>query len=509
MNSWLHTSFGRKIAYLIAMGVLILFLYIMAQPAIPPDDGKPGSPGGLLAQNRQYHKLSETQLGQIDPASETIRWATLGLRGVAAQVLWQKANEYKVKGDFINYKAALEQITKVQPHFISVWIHLSWNLSYNVSVEFDDYRDRYHWVIEGINFLKQGLDANATEPRLQWELGWTVSQKIGVADEHLLFRRLFRDDDEFNGSRPPDLRDNWLVGKEWFDVASALAQSTGKGVRKKSPLLYLSNGPMCLMNYAIALEEEGRFGEKAGWAWRNAGEKWKEYGGMDIPHTFGTILHLNDQEIFTAEAKQLVGKLEALQPGLRKQIVADKRTALSKKQKIALDTPGEKRTDQQNQLAYEAELLLNVTHKDVALRVAAPRRAEAKKIAEKATKLEELADQIDGYRQIVNFEYWRMRAEVEQTQLALDARKLIYDADQAYRNIDLLKAKKLYDEGLAKWRTLLDRYDKLAKDDLTVDDLMDVINRYRRLLQRMDETFPQPFILQGILDKKERKPAGR
>jgi hypothetical protein len=509
MKNWLHTSFGRKIAYLIAMGVMTLFLYILAKPAIPPRNGKPREPGGLLAENRQKNKLSETQLGEIDPTSETIRWATLGLRGVAAQILWEKANGYKMRGDFINYKAALEQITKVSPHFISVWIHLAWNLSYNVSVEFDDYRDRYHWVIEGIKFLKQGLEWNTTEPRLQWELGWTISQKIGVADEHLQFRRLFREDDDFNGSRPLALRDNWLVGKEWFDAAAELAQSTGKGVRKKSPLLYLSNGPMCLMNYAAALEEEGTFGEVAGRAWKKAGDLWRKYGDMDIPHSFGDIIHLNDQEKITAEAKRLVARLEALQPGLRQKIIDEKLASLTRKQRIALDTPGEKRTEKQIQLAAEAELLLTVTHEDVARRVDAPRRAEAKKIAKKATKLEKLADEIDGYRQIVNFNYWRMRAEVEQTPLALEARKLIYDADQAYRNIDLLTARKLYDEGLAKWRALLDKYDKLAKDDLTADDLMDIVNRYRRLLQRMDEPFPKPFILQDIIDKKENKLGGR
>ncbi|MBN2580969.1 MAG: hypothetical protein JXB10_18450 [Pirellulales bacterium] len=501
----LLTPFQRKIAYLIAIGVVVSILYILGRPATPPKGGKRGSRGGLLAQSRERQGLSEAQLGQIDPASATIKWATLGLRGVAAQILWYKANEYKMRGDFINYKAALEQITKVQPHFISVWIHLAWNLSYNVSVEFDDYRDRYRWVIQGIDFLKQGLDANKTEPRLQWELGWIISQKIGVADEHTQFRRLFREDESFHGSRPLARRDNWLVGKEWFDRAADLAQRTGKGVRKKSPLLYLSNGPMCLMNYAAAMEEEGTFGEKAGRAWKHAGVVWRNYGEMDIPSSWGEFLHLNDQEQFEAKAKDYAKQLDDMEPGLRDRIIAEKRAKLDKKQRIALETPFAERTENQMQLAGEAELLLNTTHEEVARRISGPQRGKAKKLAEKAKEYEVLADHIKGYRDIVNFNYWRMRADVEQTSDALDAQKLIYDARQAYRNIDLLKAKKLYEEGLVKWRALLDQFPEYAKHDLVVDDLVDEIKRYERLLQRMDEPFPKPFILQDVVDRKQKK----
>ena len=74
----------------------------------------------------------------------------------------------------------------------------SQNMSYNTSVEFDDYRERYRWVIKGIDYLIKGIEYNQTEPRLQWETGWTISQKIGRSDEHKYYRRLFKADDEFH-----------------------------------------------------------------------------------------------------------------------------------------------------------------------------------------------------------------------------------------------------------------------------------------------------------------------
>ena len=41
------------------------------------------------------YRLGQANLGEIDPASETIKLATLGLRGVAVNLLWEKANHYK------------------------------------------------------------------------------------------------------------------------------------------------------------------------------------------------------------------------------------------------------------------------------------------------------------------------------------------------------------------------------------------------------------------------------
>ena len=92
---------------------------------------------------------------------------------------------------------------------------------------------------------------------MKWETGWTIAQKIGRADEHKYYRRLFKADDEFHGSLPLALRDNWLVGKQWFLDAIQLADSIGKGVGGKSPLIYLSDPPMSQMNYSEAIEKEG------------------------------------------------------------------------------------------------------------------------------------------------------------------------------------------------------------------------------------------------------------
>jgi hypothetical protein len=186
-----------------------------------------------------------------------MKLATFGMRGVAANILWEKANRYKMKKDWTNLSATLNVLTELEPHFISVWKFQSWNLAYNVSTEFDDYRDRYRWVIAGIEFLIRGIGYNANEPRLYDDVGWYISHKIGKADEALQFRRLFKADDEFHARHhtpSPELRDNWLVGKQWYRRAEDLV-AKGADLRGKSEVLFYSSRPMCQFYYAEALED--------------------------------------------------------------------------------------------------------------------------------------------------------------------------------------------------------------------------------------------------------------
>jgi hypothetical protein len=40
----------------------------------------------------------------------------------------------------------------------------------------------------------------------------------------------------------------------------------------------------------------------------------------------------------------------------------------------------------------------------------------------------------------------------------------------------------------------------LREDPLTADDIVEVIDRYRKLLEQLDEPFPSPFVLQDVID---------
>ena len=496
-------SLAWKIGYLAAIGLLLMPLFLLSHPATRAVDpkGQRGRPGGYLAQLRQEYGLNQADIGQIDPTTETIRLTTLGMRGVAGNLLWSKANEYQMKKDWTNLRATLEQISRLQPHSIGVWRYQAWNLSYNVSVAFDDYRDKYYWVMEGIKFIERGAELNEHEPRLLWDVGWFISQKIGRADEADLYRKLFRQDDEFHGSRPPEKRDNWLVGKAYFHEAEQRVNAEHP-IHGLSDPVFFSNAPMCQFYYAEALEKDGTFGDVAVRAWKQAGAEWHEYGDLEMPTSHDVTVRLNDQEMWERQARQTAAELDKLAPGLRAKIAGEKRAKLSAAQIAACQTPLEKRTREQIRLAGDAEPRLAVTNEEVARRVPDSRgRRAALALAEQATHEADMATWIRQARSPVNFEYWRLRAEVEQTAEAVAAHRARYGGDQAFAHGDLIAAREAYEHALKLWRTVLDRFPAFMEDINTGEELMRVIRRYREMLKQLDEPFPKPFILQDIIDK--------
>jgi hypothetical protein len=504
-------SLYRKVGYVLAMAALLLPLAWMSAPATRGGTDGQESAGGKLAQLRMAYGLSQANLGEIDPASETIKLATLGMRGVATNLLWEKANHYKKTEDWTNLSATLEQITKLQPNFVSVWQFQGWNLSYNVSAEFDDYRDRYYWVTRGINFLKEGERYNQDEPRLLWDIGWFIAHKIGRADEHQQFRKLFRNDDDFHGlDRPRDRRDNWLVGKESFLEAQDAVDLKGRPLRikgkGKSEVIFYAEAPMCQMNYGETIESEGMHDEVARQAWKLAGREWNEYGNRRLLHSAGHRIRLNDAERLQEEAKKLETQLDELLPGLREKIREERTGALTEIERQALKSDPRDRSEEQFQLVLETQRKMEVTPIELAQRigqVAPEKKKDALLLADAARKNAQHAHDIDRYRQIVNFEAWRTRCEVEQTPEALAARAKIYQGDQEWADADAETAKKRFDEGFANWRIVLDRFPSLRDDPTTGDDLMEVIKRYRQVLDDLDESFPQDFILRDIIQQHD------
>lgn len=495
--------FFRKIKYLIVIVVLLVPLTVLSRPATVDSQGQPLNHGGRLAQLRYQYKLSQANLGDVDPTGEAIKLATLGLRGVAANILWSKANHYKLVEDWTNYSATLEQISKLQPNYIAVWRYLAWNFSYNVSVEWDDYRDRYFWVIRGINYLKDGIRYNQDDTRLVYDVGWFVSHKIGLADERKQYRRLFREDDDFHGTRALAERDNWLVGKEWFRRAEELVSTKGVPILGISPLVFYSKAPSCQMSYATGIEEDGTFGETARLAWERGGREWRAFGDVDLPAQDGQTIRLNDLERLLELTGQTADELETLQPGLREQLREEKLAALSEAERAALDIPAEQRNFEQEEVAVLAARKIDVTIEELAERVDEAHRAKAKELVAKIKEQAPLMGTIHSNRQIVNFEYWRMRCDVEKTADAIKTRELIHTAQQKVSDADLEGARAAYEQAFAHWRKVLDQFPEMRDDGIVGEDIYRVIVRYHELLKQLDEPFPKDFILQEVIEEHE------
>src|SRR5690606_23251921 len=128
-------------------------------------------------------------------------------------------------------------------------------------------------------------------------------------------------------------------------------------------------------------------------------------------------------------------------------------------------------------------------------------RAEALKAAEEATIADEMARNIDVDRGTVNYDYWKLRCEIEPTEDVLNARKQLYDADDALRRAEIVKALELYEAGMQSWRKVLDAHPVLIEQVNTVDELASYIDNYKHVLSQNDKPLPAPFVLQDVLDK--------
>ncbi|MEX0939645.1 MAG: hypothetical protein WDZ59_17405 [Pirellulales bacterium] len=497
-------SFVRKVVYLCAIGLLLVPVSWLSAPATRSSVSGQGSSGGKLARLRADYKLSQANLGEIDPASETIKLATLGMRGIAANLLWEKANHYKMTEDWTNFSATLEQITKLQPNFVSVWQYQAWNLSYNVSYEFDDYRDRYYWVMRGIDFLEDGTRYNENDPQLLWDMGWFLGYKIGRADEHVLYRRLFKDDEEYHpADRPREMRDNWLLGKQWFRKAQYAVDNFQKEVEGRTDLIFHSYPALWQMYYAATIESEGVFGEVARRAWATAAEDWQQFGERIIPMYDNTIVQLGRLDYYRQEVERNHQQLNALAPGLADAIQSERRQRLTDAQRRVLAIPIDERSTDQRAIVNQLAAMLQVTPHQLAGRIQQlhPEKAvEAHRLADALQHANVVASNIERSRPDVNYDYWKMRAEFEQTDDALLARELIHKGSEAFAAADPDLARELYEQGLQKWRAILDAYPGIVSHGITGDELMRIIEQYVRILNQNDAPIPADFPLRQFVE---------
>ncbi len=537
------TIFIRKIVYVGAIVALLFPLFLLGQPATRSvAESEPGmdaqatgvvsSAGGKLAQLRAGYGLSQAGLGEIDPASETMKMATLGLRGVATNLLWTKANRYKRTESWDKLSATLNQITKLQPNYISVWEFEAHNLSYNVSAEFDNYRDRYYKVKEGIEFLIKGARLNRRSPRLFWNLGWFVGQKIGRADEHKQFRRLYRTDTVFHDAMYPDVNieqaidsaykrpDNWLTAYLWYKKSQAVADEgipvtwmrldpnkAGLTDKRRSSVLFYSDPAMAKIDHAAAVTEEITPDEKTQYAWKIAGGEWDDFGSKDIPTTAGFTIRLKNLDAARKEVDQWRAKLETLAPGLREKVRDERRKALSPEE-LAVDQnrskPFNELSSAEIDLIHVVNQKLTVTDRDLAEAVPDDLRTEARYYAARTAEAIANANRIGSYSVVVNYPYWEVRCAVEAEPVTISARRFMMLGEQQAEEANPEEARRYYEKAWDEWAKIFEKHPPLIHDEMA-DDLKDPIEHYKQVLDQMSEEFPEDFKL-NILLTKDKEP---
>ena len=499
------SALRRKLFYIVGMVALLIPLFLLGQPPSPSNVGETNDnrgQGGMLSQLRDRYDIGQSSLGKLDPASESMRLASLGLRGVAATILWQYADRFKEEKYWDLLSATLNQLALLQPHFVSVWESQAHNLAYNVSAEFDDYRERYAWVKKGIDFLVQGTQFNRRQPLLQWHLGKYTTLKLGRSDEKRQFRELFRNDEAYHKTlmeygldiEQPETRgsdrkpDNWLVGRQWFLQAYDLVRAGF--YCKKTPILFFAESPWALFYYAEAIEEEGVLDDKAMFAWSRASDAWAEYGNLDLMTSWGHTVQMRGMVSANEVAENARKNFDEFTRALNRSLIDENKDRFTADEWASLNKPEPERSAEEASLASVAFGKVALPSLELAQRLPREQRSEGIQLANKMADAITFALHVDRSREMVNYQYWATRGELEQTPTAVAARRQIYGAEKYLTDALLSSAIELYDVGWKNWDRVLRRYPMMLHEE-SADAVLRSIGRYSENADvSIEEGFP-------------------
>ena len=543
-----NSTFTRKIIYAVIAAILLIPLSLISQPAARPVDSAGNlqqtsrSEGGKLARLRNEYDLSQSKMMEIDPASETMKLASVGLRGVAVNMLWMQAMKHRKEKNWDKLRSTLNALVKIQPNFIKVWEYQAHNLSYNISVEFDDYEYRYHWVKEGIKFLTDGIPFNYRNHRITDNLGFFTGMKIGRSDERFEFRKLFRKDTDFHEAMlladgrgvAPDLydtreygHDNWKMSYQWYDKSRDLVAKYPKQ-QYINDMMFYRKRPMQLMNQARSLQQEFPSDDIIREIWREGNREWNEYGEQEIRTSSGlpiTFKGLAERESRLQDART---RLDDLVPGYRQGYMNEiyETAKLSDAERLALETPADERDEEMSLVAAGTEKRIQRFSRNVDARIAENAGPEdlaaARRIAGEISNLMSEMHFADSYSETVNWKYWDIRSQYESQDITGEARRAMRRAtemkrssvfDDEYRFDPQTGKKKLikkgaislFDDAFQKWKNVLDNSDAqkgvLVEGEI-IEDLMDACGEYYDMIRITGRQWPENFVFQDFIDAR-------
>ncbi len=152
-------------------------------------------------------------------------------RAILADVYWIMATRSKDQGRIFDAYQLAKRICELQPRFASVWAFQAWNMSYNISVTLRTPEERWRWVRNGYELLRdQGIPLNPNNTQLYKELAWIIFHKVGDSmDEwHYYYKLQFALQMEdilgpppADYARPGRVRDDYYRGYDFRPLAEA------------------------------------------------------------------------------------------------------------------------------------------------------------------------------------------------------------------------------------------------------------------------------------------------
>jgi hypothetical protein len=177
----------------------------------------------LVSERTRPDLVNLDPIKEADPMVAVVTVALGGFRGILADMLWMRSSRMQQEGRYFELAQLSSWITSLEPRMPQVWAFQAWNMSYNISVLHKTSEERWRWVRNGFELLRDdGLRHNPQSAPLYWELGWIFQHKVGMDldDKHNTYKRnwALEMDALFEGPRPDyDVWAGYPAGeREWL-----------------------------------------------------------------------------------------------------------------------------------------------------------------------------------------------------------------------------------------------------------------------------------------------------
>ena len=137
--------------------------------------------GGM--QRGLSHIARQNQLFiEADAGSEKSLVAMMpgGLRAIAFSYVWQRSQAQHEAGRHYDAREMATLACRLMPNFPGVWSFHAWNMTWNISVTTHTPEERWHWVRQGLELLRdEAIPRNRKSLLLYKEIGWIFFSKMG------------------------------------------------------------------------------------------------------------------------------------------------------------------------------------------------------------------------------------------------------------------------------------------------------------------------------------------
>lgn len=148
----------------------------------------------IQTQNAQADPFAEDKLAAMEgnPTAAALTAVPGGLRVLAVNWLWITSQKDHNEGRHHDAYQKAEMICQLQPYFPGVWAFQAWQMAWNISVKTNTPQDRWRWVYNGVELLRdRAIPLNPRSLLLYKELSWIFFSKIAgqLDDMHWTYKQ--------------------------------------------------------------------------------------------------------------------------------------------------------------------------------------------------------------------------------------------------------------------------------------------------------------------------------